>query len=94
MSKAKCTNCGDVIESRHQYEFVMCTCYVEASDKVIAFEKTHGKRDDEFWKFVKENSSGFFLDGGEVYTRYGGNFSHIEWISTDILERLEGLDDE
>lgn len=29
-NRAKCKNCGDVIESTHNHDFVTCTCYRES----------------------------------------------------------------
>ena len=28
-NKAKCNNCGDVIESKHQHDFVACSCFAD-----------------------------------------------------------------
>lgn len=55
-NKARCKNCGDVIESKYRHDFVTCSC------------------------FTNDGDTGFFLDGGKDYCRYGGNFSHIEWL--------------
>lgn len=27
VNKAKCLNCGDIIESKHVHDFVTCSCY-------------------------------------------------------------------
>lgn len=32
-NRAKCNNCGDIVESRHVHEFVGCTCYNESGGK-------------------------------------------------------------
>jgi len=26
-NKAKCKNCGDIIESKHRHDFVACSCF-------------------------------------------------------------------
>lgn len=35
---------------------------------------------DPVYMDLVNNSHGFFLDGGQEYCRYGGNFDDIEWI--------------
>ena len=57
-NRAKCLNCGDIVESKSRHDFVVCSCF----------------RDEA-------NTRGFFLDGGEKYSRYGGNMLDIFWIT-------------
>lgn len=38
MSKARCKLCGDVIESKHRYDIVMCKCgeiFLDGGDEYI-----------------------------------------------------------
>lgn len=32
-NRAKCRNCGDIIESKHGHDFVTCKCHVEWNNK-------------------------------------------------------------
>lgn len=32
-NRARCTNCGDIVESRFQHEFVPCSCYQKSNGK-------------------------------------------------------------
>lgn len=34
--------------------------------------------------FSKDNGHGFFLDGGNDYHRFGGNFNDIEWVEEPL----------
>lgn len=31
-NKAKCLNCGDIIESKHRHDFVTCSCFEDTYD--------------------------------------------------------------
>jgi hypothetical protein len=83
-NKAKCRNCGDIIESKTRHDFVMCKCYRESQRRVNHFKEKHKKVDKVYWDFVNGNLTGFFLDGGRDYVRCGGNFEHIEWIDDEV----------
>lgn len=70
LNRAKCKNCGDIIVSRHHYDWVACSCY--------------------------SHNTGIFIDGGNDYWRYGGNFSHLlryenrKWVPiNDVLKKNE-----
>ena len=32
MSKARCKNCGETIESKHRHDWVCCKCFTSKSD--------------------------------------------------------------
>jgi hypothetical protein len=63
-NKAKCLNCGDIVESKHRNDWVSCSCF------------SHDTK----------NPRGFFLDGGDDYSRYGGNVSDIHWLCDEEEE--------
>ena len=70
MNKAKCLNCGDTIESKSRHDFVTCTCY--------RFYM-HGRNVDTH-RERGFDIHGIFLDGGDDYSRYGGNIEDLQWI--------------
>ena len=47
INKAKCKNCGDVIESKSTHQMVSCSCYRTSSDAITA-------RSDHFITSTKE----------------------------------------
>lgn len=56
-TKVRCLKCGDVIESKHRHDFVMCSC------------------------------RSCFVDGGNDYSRMGGNFDDMVVIDEDGNEK-------
>lgn len=85
---AKCKNCKDIVESKHEHDFVACSCYAESQAKFQDWcnshpEATHEERCD--WN--RKNSRGFFIDGGAYYIRRGGNLQDIEELEDDLNEK-------
>lgn len=80
MSKARCRNCGDVIESTHRHHMVACKCYLHSKDEIAKLDRDNSP---EYWAKVEELNYGFALDGGDVYTKINGNFSHVEFLDAD-----------
>ena len=91
MSKAKCKNCGDIVESKHRHDWVSCKCFQRSDTQKVDFRITleqsasaYGLDDNQVKGicsiFNKIVSSGFFIDGGNDYTRCGGCSEHIEWL--------------
>jgi len=91
MSKAQCTNCGDILESRSNHEFVTCNCYMTSqelcwkiSDAVIMATRTYAEPLDDNQQhqlrcaLFSTIGTGFFLDGGNDCPRLGGNLDHIK----------------
>ncbi len=93
MTKYKCKNCNDVIESQHTHDFVSCSCFKETkrlvdeiATKVVEYIKD--KKIDESGPFNLHHYvscavndimiHGFFVDGGHDYCRYGGNINDME----------------
>ena len=37
MSKAKCKNCGDIIESKHRHDCVWCSCFTNEENTTGIF---------------------------------------------------------
>jgi hypothetical protein len=37
MSRAKCKNCGDIIESRYRHDWVCCSCFNAKENKTGIF---------------------------------------------------------
>lgn len=60
MSKAQCKLCNDIIESKHQHDFVECKCgeiFLDGGDEYLRF----GAKDINnviFTKFILEESRG------------------------------------
>jgi len=42
-NRAKCKNCGDVIESKHGHDWVSCTCFQEGEKAVSEYQDEHYK---------------------------------------------------
>ena len=40
-NRAKCKNCGDIIESTHQHDFVSCTCFRATSKAMDEYRDAH-----------------------------------------------------
>lgn len=40
-NRAKCKNCGDIIESKHQHDFVTCTCFEEGKKRTSEYAEKH-----------------------------------------------------
>ena len=81
MSKARCKNCGDVVESKTRHDFVTCTCFQETRATVQAMEgENPGATHRELVALASGIQRGFYLDGGKDYTKVGGNFTDIEWL--------------
>lgn len=53
---ARCEHCGDVIESKHQHDFVVCSCYEDESC---------------YDPYSNKQIHGIFVDGGHQYLRHG-----------------------
>ena len=84
MNKAKCRHCGDIVHSKHRHDFVTCKCFNDSAEAVRRFqEQMGGEWTDDVQKYSDAHRTGFFLDGGDEYCRYGGNFDHIEWITDE-----------
>jgi len=81
MSKARCKNCGDVVESKTRHDFVTCTCFQETRATVRAMEGENPEATHrELVALASGIQRGFYLDGGKDYTKVGGNFTDIEWL--------------
>jgi hypothetical protein len=91
VSKAKCKNCGDIIESKHRHDFVTCTCRQTAdrmiktfSDTLTQYEKdglmelSFTQRHLATCAFETAVGRGIFLDGGNEYYRWGGNLADFD----------------
>lgn len=94
MSKAQCTNCLDILESKSNHEFVICSCYASSQELVTKVSNAVIDAVKEYAEPLDDNQqhqvncavwsvlgTGFFLDGGDQCTRYGGNLDHIKNIS-------------
>lgn len=46
INKIKCKKCGDIIESKHQHQFVVCKCGAVAVDGGHSHLSRTGKRED------------------------------------------------
>jgi len=59
MSKARCKNCGDVIESKHRHDFVTCGCYDEDKNTGIFLDGgddyVHSGGNLEHFELIKDN---------------------------------------
>lgn len=41
-NRAKCKNCGDIIESKYGHDFVTCSCFDEDSGRGFFLDGGHG----------------------------------------------------
>lgn len=87
MNKAKCKNCGDEIESVHRQDWVCCSCYNEAEEleykfyeRIKGLDISKGDVHKILCVFRELTGRGFFLDGGNIYNRCGGNLEDIQWL--------------
>ncbi len=90
MSKAKCLNCKQIIESKHQHDFVQCKCRSQSDDLNNSFrEKLYEYRAEGLkinegqvhlscCAFEEIIGHGIFLDGGDQYFRCGGKIEDIK----------------
>lgn len=72
-NKAKCNNCGDIIESRYNHHFVTCTCYIESTRLINdypehkKYRKTYSKKTGNwtlpYYRFI-HSMHGIAIDGG------------------------------
>jgi hypothetical protein len=83
MSKAKCKNCGDVVESKTRHDWQSCSCFHETevlvarlSERLLAAKSEHAMH----CILQEELGRGFFIDGGSEYCRCGGNLEDMEWV--------------
>jgi predicted RNA-binding Zn-ribbon protein involved in translation (DUF1610 family) len=53
-NKAKCTNCGDVIESTHRHDFIRCKCGDIAIDGGNDYHKVSYKNINSFERIYEE----------------------------------------
>lgn len=92
MNKAQCTNCKDIIESRHTHDFVSCTCFKETQNLTAKFIDKLNEWIEEGIEltphlaacaFNEVAGHGFFLDGGREYQRAGGRFSDMKYIEEE-----------
>lgn len=60
VNRARCKNCGTIIESKFRHDWVACKCFNNEPD-----------------------TKGIFIDGGDVYNRYGGCLENLEWLTKD-----------
>ena len=86
MNKAKCTNCNQVLESKHRHDFVQCKCRIESDVLVEKFLETLKSYDSALslhsaaCAFEETVGHGIFIDGGNEYSRRGGNLNDLEEI--------------
>jgi hypothetical protein len=88
--KYKCRNCGDVLESKHRHDWVSCSCFVSSnrsSEKIVELleERAPAELSDYLTHQIRcaiaeVIGTGFYVDGGQDYTRVGGNINDIEEI--------------
>lgn len=69
-NRAKCRNCGDIIESKHRHDFVSCSCMIEFEEKCRQYqydniEATHV----EVCRFAARHCKGISIDGGLEYSK-------------------------
>lgn len=78
-NRAKCKNCGDIIESKYQHDFVTCTCYRESSKALDDYRDAHfiisSKTSDFLGKPVTINEYDYkVMDADEEYKVLKDNF--------------------
>lgn len=86
MSKAKCMNCRDVIESKHVHDRVSCSCRKRSdnvaqrfSELLSAVMKSEGEQLSHHQiccVFEEVIGTGFSLDGGDEYVKVLGKQEH------------------
>lgn len=92
--RAKCLNCGDVVETAFRHDFNTCSCYIKSNEQISNWAKENGygsdalEKDKAYWDYVNTHNSGIFLDGYEVldgkeYYRAGGKLSDILILDKD-----------
>lgn len=93
MSKAKCLNCNDIVESKSVHDWQCCSCFTKSRNLCDTFcnqlnkEITNDTDAELYIKavmlFSELTHRGFYLDGGGEYCRCGGNLADIQWLSED-----------
>ena len=90
MTKAKCKNCRNIVESKHRHDFVSCSCRVKSNklteqliEALGRLKDEHGKLDEHliYCAFEEVIGHGFSLDGGNDYTRVIGKLSDYEEVN-------------
>ena len=83
MSKARCKNCKDVIESRYRHEFVTCTCYKKGQALLKAY-------DDKHYIIEYEN---YTLSSGDsrTFPKYNYDAMYADLVRKDIIDNLRGF---
>lgn len=74
-NSAKCRNCGDEIESKFKWNFVVCSCYKISDEAVHKISQSEmytkkGLLRKSYVKFI-HSLHGIFVDGGKDYMRHG-----------------------
>jgi hypothetical protein len=98
-NRAKCLNCGNIIESKHVHNYVVCRCYVESMEAIDNFKgkkyrkkvlnhPLYGNWTKKFYEFV-QTLHGISIDGGTDYLRRG--FYNIDDFK-DLSEVVEVRD--
>ena len=84
MSKIQCTNCEDVIESKHRHDFVSCSCRKASSELTAAFSGVVEEYMQEGHKltphlavcvFEEIVGHGISLDGGDDHLKISGKLN-------------------
>lgn len=93
-NKAKCRNCGDVVESKHRHDFVSCKCYIKSdikTEKALTTARKYVKNSssavvsDDAWHIIAcairtHYITGFSLDGGSECKRIVGREKDAEYL--------------
>jgi len=64
VNRIKCNECGDVITSKHQHDFVRCSCGAVAVDGGPEYQRVLGEWDD--WENLAEVKKASDIDDNPI----------------------------
>jgi hypothetical protein len=87
VNKAACKNCGDILESKHRHNFVVCKCFAESDNLIQNYKSKKYLKDGFSWtkKYTDyvHSMHGIAIDGGLDY------LSRSYYQQKDLIELSE-----